>query len=74
MPEDSGAYKSDVEVIRAGLPALDRADEERTSRLAEPDASIARAIADADAGRVHAADRVFGELRQRIAQKGRRMS
>jgi antitoxin ParD1/3/4 len=66
---DSGAYKSDVEVIRAGLRALDRADEERARCLARLDASIARSIADADAGRVHPADRVFGELRQRIQQK-----
>ncbi len=66
---DSGVYKSDVEVIRAGLRALDRADEERARRLAQLDASIARGIADADAGRVHPADRVFGELRQRIRQK-----
>ncbi len=66
---DSGAYKSDVEVIRAGLRALDRADEERARRLAELDSSIARGIADADAGRVHPADRVFDELRQRIQQK-----
>jgi len=45
------------------------ADEERARRLAQLDASIARGIADADAGRVHPADRVFGELRQRIRQK-----
>jgi antitoxin ParD1/3/4 len=66
---DSGVYKSDVEVIRAGLRALDRADEEKARRLAQLDASIARGIADADVGRVHPADRVFGELRQRIQQK-----
>jgi antitoxin ParD1/3/4 len=66
---DSGAYTSEVEVIRAGLRALDRDDEERARRLAGLDASIARGIADADAGRVHPADRVFGELRRRIQQK-----
>jgi antitoxin ParD1/3/4 len=66
---DSGAYKSDVEVIRAGLRALDRDDEEKARRLARLDASIARGIADADAGRVHPADQVFSELRQRIQQK-----
>jgi antitoxin ParD1/3/4 len=66
---DSGAYKSDIEVIRAGLRALDRDDEERARRLAQLDASIARGIADADAGRVHPADQVFSELRQRIQQK-----
>jgi len=66
---DSGVYESDVEVIRAGLRALDRVDEENARRLAQRDASIARGIADADAGRVHPADEVFGELRQRIRQK-----
>jgi antitoxin ParD1/3/4 len=66
---DSGAYTSDVEVIRAGLRALERDDEEKARRLAQLDASIARGIADADAGRVHPADQVFSELRQRIQQK-----
>ena len=66
---DSGAYKSDVEVIRAGLRALDRDDEEKARRLTQLDASLARGIADAEAGRVHPADQVFGELRQRISQK-----
>jgi antitoxin ParD1/3/4 len=66
---DCGAYKSDVDVIRAGLRALDRDDEEKAHRLAQLDASIAHGIADADAGRVHPADQVFGELRQRIQRK-----
>jgi len=44
-------------------------DEEKARRLAQLDASIARGIADADAGRVHPADEVFSELRQRIRQK-----
>ena len=66
---ESGAYTSEAEVIRAGLRALDRDDEERARRLAGLDASIARGIADADAGRVHTAGEVFGELRRRIQQK-----
>jgi antitoxin ParD1/3/4 len=69
---DSGVYKSDVEVIRAGLRALDRADEEEARRLEQLDASIARGIADAAAGRVHPADQVFSELRQRIQQKAQK--
>jgi predicted transcriptional regulator len=44
-------------------------DEEKARRMAQLDASIARGIADADAGRVHPADEVFSELRQRIRQK-----
>ena len=37
--------------------------------LKELDASIARGIADADAGRVHTADKVFSELREWIRLK-----
>jgi len=37
--------------------------------LAELDASIARGIADADAGRVHPAAEVFDELREWIRRK-----
>ena len=65
----SGRYNNQSEVIRAGLHALDRDDEEKARRLAQLDASIARGIADADAGRVHPADQVFGELRRLIQQK-----
>jgi antitoxin ParD1/3/4 len=66
---DSGAYKSDVEVIRAGLVALDRHEEDVKRRLAALDASIARGLADADAGRVRPAEEVFEELRERIRRK-----
>jgi antitoxin ParD1/3/4 len=63
----SGAYASEVDVIRAGLRALDRDDD--AQRLARLDASIARGVADADAGRVHAAEDVFAELRDRLTRK-----
>ena len=66
---DSGAYKSDVDVIRAGLLALDRHEEDVKRRLAEFDASIARGLADADAGRVRPAEEVFEELREHIRRK-----
>jgi antitoxin ParD1/3/4 len=66
---ESGAYKSEVEVIRAGLRALDRDEEEKARRLIEFDAAIARGLADAKAGRVHPAEEVFNELRERIKQK-----
>jgi antitoxin ParD1/3/4 len=66
---DSGAYKSDVEVIRAGLVALDRHEEDVKRRLAAFDASIERGLADADAGRVRPADEVFDELREHIRRK-----
>jgi antitoxin ParD1/3/4 len=66
---DSGAYKSDVEVIRAGLLAPDRHEEDVKHRLAAFDASIERGLADADAGRVRPADEVFDELRERLRRK-----
>jgi antitoxin ParD1/3/4 len=65
---ESGDYESALDVIRAGLEALERAEEEQAQRLAEFDAAIARGLADADAGRVHPAEEVFRELRERIEQ------
>jgi antitoxin ParD1/3/4 len=66
---ESGAYESDLDVIRAGLEALERDEQEKARRLAELDAALARGIADADAGRVHPAEEVFRELRERIQQR-----
>jgi antitoxin ParD1/3/4 len=66
---DSGAYQSDIEVIRAGLLALDRHEEDVKRRLAALDASIARGLADAEAGRVRPAEEVFDELHERIRRK-----
>lgn len=61
----SGRYNSKSEVIREGI----RLVEEREKRLAAMDALLAEGIADADAGRVHPADEVFAELRQRIRDR-----
>jgi antitoxin ParD1/3/4 len=66
---DSGDYQSDIEVIRAGLIALDRHEEDVKRRLSALDASITRGLADADAGRVRPAEEVFDELRERIRRK-----
>lgn len=66
---ESGDYESVLDVIRAGLEALERAEEEQARRLAEFDAAIARGLADADAGRVHPAEEVFRELRERIERR-----
>jgi antitoxin ParD1/3/4 len=66
---ESGAYKSDLDVIRAGLDALERDEEDKARRLAEFDATIARGTAGADAGRVHPAEEVFRELRERIERR-----
>jgi antitoxin ParD1/3/4 len=53
-----GRYNSRSEVLREGV----RLVEEREARLAELDASIERAIADSEAGRVRDAEEVFSEL------------
>ncbi len=66
---ESGAYDSELDVIRAALDALQHDEEDKARRLAEFDAAIARGIADADAGRVHSAEEVFRELRERIERK-----
>jgi antitoxin ParD1/3/4 len=66
---EAGDYESDLDVIRAGLEALERAEEDKARRLAELEAALARGVADADAGRLYPADEVFRELRERIQQR-----
>jgi antitoxin ParD1/3/4 len=58
----AGTYGSNSEVIREAL----RGWMDRERRLASLDASIARGVADADAGRVHEVDAVRTELRGRL--------
>ncbi|MBV5266479.1 type II toxin-antitoxin system ParD family antitoxin [Pinisolibacter aquiterrae] len=58
---ESGRYNSKSEVLREGVRLLD----ERETRLAVLDAALARGLADADAGRVLAAEDVFAELKHR---------
>ncbi|MFK3668289.1 type II toxin-antitoxin system ParD family antitoxin [Ochrobactrum teleogrylli] len=58
---DTGRYSSKSEILREGV----RLTQDRETRLVALDASIMRGIADADAGRPHAADDVFGEPRNR---------
>lgn len=58
---DTGRYGSKSEVLREGVRLI----QDRETRLVALDASIMRGIADADAGRTHAADDVFGDLRNR---------
>lgn len=58
---DTGRYGSKSEVLREGVRLI----QDRETRLVALDASIMRGNADADAGRTHAADDVFGELRNR---------
>jgi antitoxin ParD1/3/4 len=54
----TGRYNSKSEVLREGVRLI----HERETRLAALDASIARGLADADAGRTKAADVVFDRL------------
>ncbi len=54
----SGRYNSRSEVIREGVRLI----QEREAKLAALDATIARGIADADAGRVKPAGEVFDRL------------
>ncbi|MGX5805116.1 type II toxin-antitoxin system ParD family antitoxin [Bradyrhizobium sp. Arg314] len=58
---ETGRYGSKSEVLREGVRLI----QDRETKLAALDASIMRGIADADAGRTHAAKDVFSELRER---------
>jgi antitoxin ParD1/3/4 len=60
-----GRYQSRSEVMREGV----RLVQEREQRLAALDASIAEALADVDAGRVHDLDEVLAEIDARLAQQ-----
>ena len=57
----SGRYNSKSEVLREGV----RLVQERETKLAALDASIARGLADADAGRTSAAEQAFGRLKRK---------
>ena len=62
----SGRYNSKSEVLREGVRVI----QERETRLAALDASIARGLADADAGRAIPADEVFDRLEAKYAAMG----
>jgi antitoxin ParD1/3/4 len=62
----TGRYNSKSEVLREGVRLI----QDRETRLAALDASIARGLADVDAGRTTPADQVF----DRLAAKYRAMS
>lgn len=57
----SGRYNSKSEVLREGV----RLVQERETRLAALDASLARGLADAGAGRTSPAEQVFGRLERK---------
>jgi antitoxin ParD1/3/4 len=60
---DSGRYNSKSEVVREGI----RLVQEREQKLAALDASIARGLADADAGRLMPAEDVFAQLKAKYS-------
>ncbi|MET0678512.1 MAG: type II toxin-antitoxin system ParD family antitoxin [Bradyrhizobium sp.] len=61
----SGRYRSKSEVLREGVRLI----QEREAKLAVLDASIARGLADADAGRVSPSSKVFDRLEAKLAAK-----
>ncbi len=61
----SGRYHSKSEVLREGVRLI----QEREARLAALDASIARGLVDADAGRVKPSSEVFDRLEANLAAK-----
>jgi antitoxin ParD1/3/4 len=62
---ESGRYHSKSEVLREGVRLI----QEREARLAALDASIARGLADAAAGRVKPSSEVFDRLEAKLAAK-----
>jgi antitoxin ParD1/3/4 len=67
-PVSSGRYHSKSEVLREGV----RLVQEREARLAALDASIARGLADADAGRAKPGSNVFDRLEAKLAAQADR--
>ena len=63
----SGRYNSRSEILREGVRLI----HERETRLTALDASIARGLADAEAGRVHDLDDVLQALDSRYSGKAR---
>ena len=61
----TGRYNSKSEVLREGVRLI----QDREARLAALDASIARGLADADAGRTKPADEVFDRLEAKYRAK-----
>ena len=64
---ESGRYNSKSEVLREGVRLI----EEREARLAALDASIARGLADTDAGRTRPAEQVFDRLEKKYQAMAR---
>ena len=63
----TGRYHSKSEVLREGVRLI----QERETRLAALDASVARGAADADAGRVKSTSQVFDRLESKLKAKAK---
>lgn len=61
----TGRYHSKSEVLREGVRLI----QERETRLAALDASIARGVANADAGRIKSTSEVFDRLESKLKAK-----
>jgi antitoxin ParD1/3/4 len=61
----TGRYHSKSEVLREGVRLI----QDRETRLAALDASIARGVADADAGRIKSTSEVFDRLESKLKAK-----
>jgi antitoxin ParD1/3/4 len=64
---ESGRYNSKSEVLREGVRLI----QDRETRLAALDASIARGLADAESGGTRSAEDVFDELEAKLLSKPR---
>jgi antitoxin ParD1/3/4 len=67
---ESGRYNSKSEVLREGVRLI----QEREVRLSALDASLARGLADAEAGRVKPAAEVFDRLEEKYKGMAKRSS
>lgn len=65
---ETGRYHSKSDVLREGVRLI----QEREARLAALEASIARGLADAEAGRTNPAEEIFGRLEARYGGQARR--
>ena len=63
---EKGRYNSKSEVLREGVRLI----QDREARLAALDSSVARGLADADAGRTRPAEEVFDRLETKYRAMG----
>ena len=67
----SGRYQTTSEVVREALRLLERQEQERDQALQQLKAKLERGAAQAEAGELLDADKIFGELRELIEERRR---